>query len=54
MVEIQICFVYSYDFVFQREWFMIIEVRKTIPKTAKEMLIAFFISCVFKVKNEFT
>jgi hypothetical protein len=36
------------------EWFMIIEVRKTIPKTAKEMLIAFFISCVFNVKNEFT
>jgi hypothetical protein len=35
------------------EWLMIIEVRETIPKTAKVIMIVFFINCVFKVKNKF-
>ena len=36
------------------EWLMIIEVKKTIPKTAKMMLIAFFINSIFNVFNEFS
>jgi hypothetical protein len=33
------------------DWLMIVEVRKTIPKTAKVIMIAFFINCVLRLKT---